>query len=99
MPPSTAARRCKAWRHGSYAMLLTDLNMPEMDGYTLAESIRAEEILGQRMPILAVTANALADEELRCRVAGMDGYLTKPLRLPQLKAVIEEWLSPRVPEA
>lgn len=83
------------WRRGGHALLLTDLHMPEMDGYMLAEAVRAEEVAGgARLPILALTANALRDEELRCREAGMDGYLTKPLRLAQLKAAVDAWLRP-----
>jgi CheY-like chemotaxis protein/HPt (histidine-containing phosphotransfer) domain-containing protein len=82
------------WRRGGHALLLTDLHMPAMDGYTLAAAVRAAEGGGPRLPIIALTANALRDEELRCRQAGMDGYLTKPVRLAQLKAAIDGWLSP-----
>ena len=80
------------WRRGGHALLLTDLHMPQMDGYTLAAAVRAEEAAGSRLPIIALTANALRDEELRCREAGMDGYLTKPLRLAQLKSALAAWL-------
>ncbi|MEO8524350.1 MAG: PAS domain-containing protein [Caldimonas sp.] len=80
------------WRSGDFALVLTDLHMPVMDGYALASAIRSEEEAGSRTPILALTANALRDEELRCRAAGMDAYLSKPIRLPQLKAAIEDWL-------
>ncbi|MCU7375214.1 PAS domain-containing protein [Paucibacter sp. O1-1] len=82
------------WRRGGHALLLTDLHMPDMDGYTLAAAVRAEEGGGRRLPIIALTANALRDEELRCRQAGMDGYLTKPVRLAQLKSAIDAWLLP-----
>lgn len=85
------------WRRGGHALLLTDLHMPAMDGYTLAEAVRTEENGGPRLPIIALTANALRDEELRCRQAGMDGYLTKPVRLAQLKAAIDVWLRPALP--
>ena len=85
------------WRRGGHALLLTDLHMPAMDGYTLAEAVRNEENGGPRLPIIALTANALRDEELRCRQAGMDGYLTKPVRLAQLKAAIDVWLRPALP--
>ncbi len=85
------------WRRGGHALLLTDLHMPAMDGYTLAAAVRAEEGGGPRLPIIALTANALRDEELRCRQAGMDGYLTKPVRLAQLKAAIDVWLRPALP--
>jgi PAS domain S-box-containing protein len=85
------------WRRGSHALLLTDLHMPAMDGYQLAAAVRAEERGGTRLPIIALTANALRDEELRCTEAGMDGYLTKPVRLAQLKAAIDVWLRPALP--
>ena len=80
------------WRSGNFALVLTDLHMPEMDGYALATAIRTEEGAARRTPIIALTANALRTEELRCRDLGMDAYLTKPIRLPQLKAAIETWL-------
>jgi len=85
------------WRKGRFGLLLTDLRMPELDGYALATAIRAEEGAGRRMPIIALTANALKDEEQRCREVGMDGYMTKPARLLQLKAEIEKWLGPATP--
>ncbi|MEO5732121.1 MAG: response regulator, partial [Rubrivivax sp.] len=87
------------WRRGGHALLLTDLHMPAMDGYTLAAAVRAEEAGGPRLPIVALTANALRDEELRCRQAGMDSYLTKPVRLAQLKAAIDVWLRPALPRS
>jgi PAS domain S-box-containing protein len=87
-----------SWRRGGHALLLADLHMPDMDGYTLAAAVRAEEAGGSRLPIIALTANALRDEEVRCRAAGMDGYLSKPARLAQLKSTIERWLLP-VPSA
>jgi CheY-like chemotaxis protein len=66
--------------------------MPALDGYGLTAAIRAEEVEGQHIPIIALTANALRDEELRCLDAGMDAYLTKPIRLSQLRTTIEAWL-------
>lgn len=86
------------WRRGGYALLLTDLHMPIMDGYTLAAAVRAEESGGSRLPIIALTANALRDEEVRCRQAGMDGYMSKPVRLAQLKAALDAWLRPALPQ-
>jgi CheY-like chemotaxis protein len=83
-----------SWRNGGHSLLLTDLHMPAMDGYTLAAAVRSEESQGQRLPIIALTANALRDEELRCRQVGMDAYLTKPVRLAQLKAAIDAGLQP-----
>lgn len=80
------------WRNGNYALLLTDLHMPEMDGYELTAAIRAEEQGVRRIPILALTANALKGEADRCRAAGMDQYLSKPLQLTDLRAALETWM-------
>ncbi len=80
------------WENGSYALLLTDLHMPRMDGYDLARAIRLGEAGRPRIPIIALSANALRGEAERCRVAGMDDYLSKPAPLSELKAVLEKWL-------
>ncbi|MDB6000460.1 MAG: diguanylate cyclase [Rhizobacter sp.] len=91
------AEALRLWLAGDYALLLTDLHMPDMDGYTLAEAIRRHErgsdMSGDdRMPILALTANALRGEAVRAHAAGMDEYLTKPLQLHLLKAALDKWL-------
>ncbi|MBI2289271.1 MAG: PAS domain S-box protein [Betaproteobacteria bacterium] len=80
------------WQSGHYALLLTDLHMPEMDGYVLTAAIRAEEQGSQRIPIVALTANVLAGEPEHCRDAGMDDYLSKPTPLAKLKATLEKWM-------
>ncbi len=85
------------WRQGGYALLLSDLHMPNMDGYTLAQSIHDEEREGSRLPILALTANALKGEASRARAAGMDDYLTKPIQLKVLKAALETWMNTSKP--
>jgi CheY-like chemotaxis protein len=84
-----ALQRCQS---GGYALLLTDLHMPEMDGYDLAAQIRAAEGNRARMPIIALTANALKGESERCLAIGMDGYLSKPTTLAALAATLEKWL-------
>lgn len=85
------------WRQGGYGLLLTDCNMPEMDGYELTAAIRqAERASGQpRLPIIALTANAMAGEDQRCIAAGMDGFLSKPLDLAKLRRCVEQWLPPQ----
>ncbi len=68
--------------------------MPEMDGYELTAAIRAaEKESGQpRTPIIAFTANALKGEADHCRTVGMDDYLSKPVQLANLKAMLGKWL-------
>jgi two-component system sensor histidine kinase/response regulator len=82
----------KRWQSGDYALLLTDLHMPKMDGYELSQSIRSVEAGKRRMPIIALTANALKGEAENCRAAGMDGYLSKPAQLTDLRAMLKKWM-------
>ena len=92
----------KRWRSGDYALLLTDLHMPRMDGYELATAIRAEENIKENFNennakhtiIIALTANALKGEAMRCHDVGMDDYLSKPTPLADLKATLLKWLPP-----
>ncbi len=80
------------WQSGDYALLLSDLHMPEMDGYELAAAIRAAEQGSRHIPIVALTANTTKGEADHCRAAGMDDYLSKPAQLADLKAMLERWL-------
>jgi PAS domain S-box-containing protein len=83
-----------AWRRNEYGALITDLHMPEMDGYTLATAIRAEEDGARHLPIIALSANVLKEAAERCRAVGMDDYLSKPAVLEQLMAVLGQWFTP-----
>ena len=91
---SNGREALQAWRQLSYPLLLTDIHMPEMDGYQLTQSLRAEEALQHRprTPIVALTANAMKGEAEHCLSIGMDGYLSKPVPLPELQGVLEKWL-------
>lgn len=83
------------WRRESYALVLTDCQMPRMDGYQLAREIRKlETSLGGKnaVPIIACTANALASDAELCLVAGMNDYLPKPITLPGLKSKLDRWI-------
>lgn len=75
---------------GDYSLLLMDVHMPVMDGWSAARAIRAAEPPGRRLPILAMTARALEEDAAVCREAGMDGYLAKPMRLAELRAALSE---------
>ena len=79
------------WQTGAYAILITDLHMPLMDGYELTAAIRSAEAGRTRIPIIAFTANALKGEAERCKAIGMDDYLSKPVQLDQLKQMLKKW--------
>ncbi len=89
----------------AYGLLLTDCHMPDMDGWELTEAIRAAEAGGGyvRLPVVALTADAVKGTAERCDAAGMQGYLTKPVALDALEAMVLD-LTPdlaelRTPEA
>jgi signal transduction histidine kinase/CheY-like chemotaxis protein len=81
-------------RRGHYDLVLADLQMPGMDGFDLARRIRAREQEDRlsRTPILAITASALEDQVSRTRDVGMDGLVTKPVGIEQLRATLDTWL-------
>lgn len=80
------------WRSGDYGLLITDLYMPEMDGYELTKAVRAGEAGKRHMPIIAFTAAALKGEIDRCLAVGMDDYMSKPVQLAKLEAMLKKWL-------
>jgi CheY-like chemotaxis protein/HPt (histidine-containing phosphotransfer) domain-containing protein len=84
------------WLAAPYGLILTDLHMPNRDGYELAQTIRAQEAneARKRVPIVALTANAIHGEASRAKALGIDDYLTKPLKLVLLQQAIEQWLAP-----
>jgi signal transduction histidine kinase/DNA-binding response OmpR family regulator len=78
---------------GGHGLVVTDCQMPEMDGYELTRRIRALEDGGaKRTVVLAFTANTLREAAEECRAAGMDDVLTKPIELAELKLKLEHWL-------
>ena len=90
----TGAAALQKWHSGKYALVLTDCNMPDMDGYELARHIRvAESRRGlTRIPIIACTANAMTAEAQLCRAAGMDDQLVKPVEIRALMTKLDQWL-------
>jgi CheY-like chemotaxis protein len=72
-----------------FDVILMDCQMPVMDGYAATRAIRALES-GRRIPIVAVTANALAEDQRKCMEAGMDFFLTKPIVTKKLYDLLEE---------
>jgi CheY-like chemotaxis protein len=77
------------------ALVLMDCQMPVMDGYEATHRLREIERLtgAPRLPVIALTANALSGDVERCLAAGMDAHLAKPFLISQLRALIEHWLA------
>jgi len=83
----------EAFSRASYALILMDCRMPVMDGFAATRAIRRlEASRGRRTPIIATTASALPGEREKCLRAGMDDYLSKPIRMDDLYRVLSRWL-------
>jgi CheY-like chemotaxis protein len=76
-------------RSRNYALVLTDCNMPVMDGYELTAELRRNDDL---TPVIALTADAFPEREQECLAAGMNGRMIKPVSLQQLDSMLEKWL-------
>jgi signal transduction histidine kinase/CheY-like chemotaxis protein/integral membrane sensor domain MASE1 len=86
----------QALEKASYDLVLMDVQMPEMDGMEATARIREKEKLsGVRQRVFALTAHAMKGDEDRCLAAGMDGYLTKPIRPEELDELLEECMVKR----
>ncbi len=84
---------------GGFDAILMDCQMPELDGFEATRRIRRAEAQGPRVPVIALTANALHGDRERCLAAGMDDYLSKPFSGAALSAVLQKWLpQPKPPE-
>jgi CheY-like chemotaxis protein len=81
-----------AFEKESFDVILMDIQMPEMDGFEATAAIRVrEKSTGRHIPIIAMTAHSLVGDQERCLTAGMDGYVSKPIRTHQLFAAIERF--------
>jgi CheY-like chemotaxis protein len=81
-----------AWRTGRYHLILMDCQMPTLDGYEAAREIRRCEGKTPRIPIIALTADAMKGANVKCEQAGMNGYLTKPINRALLSECLDKFL-------
>ncbi len=78
-------------QNNSYDLILMDCNMPEMDGFQATREIRKRETIS-RIPIIALTANAMDEDREKCLAAGMDGFISKPFNKNVLVEIMGNWL-------
>jgi signal transduction histidine kinase/CheY-like chemotaxis protein len=81
-----------AWQTGKFDLIIMDCQMPQMDGYEATREIRRLEAGRSHIPIVALTAHAMQGDEDRCRAAGMDDYLSKPIDRTKLEVCLERLL-------
>lgn len=82
------AEAVEAARTGAYDLILMDVHMPVMDGLDATRAIRAMDGATGRTPIIALTANVQPEQVVRCREAGMDGHVGKPIQISELLAAM-----------
>ena len=85
------AEAVRAVQANTYDLVLMDMEMPEMDGLAATRAIRALNGHARGIPIVALTANVMAEDVARCRAVGMDDHLTKPIDRAALLATVERW--------
>ncbi|HVW61735.1 MAG TPA: response regulator, partial [Puia sp.] len=78
-------------------IIFMDINMPEMDGYTATRAIRNLETSRRNIPIIALTADAMAEDREKCMAAGMNGFISKPFRMEEIEEVLRKYVTGPLP--
>ncbi len=87
------AQAVAQWQTGAYDLILMDCHMPTLSGYEATAKIRRLEAGRHRIPIVAMTANAMTGEREKCLACGMDEYVSKPVTHRQLRAILAQWVN------
>lgn len=80
-------------KKNSYSLIFMDCQMPELDGYETTKTIRKRENRKQRIPIIAMTANAMKGDEEKCTASGMDDFISKPVKAELIQSKLRKWLN------
>jgi CheY-like chemotaxis protein len=89
---SNGRKAVEASAHMAYDHIFMDCQMPEMDGFAATAAIRQRETrTGAHVPIIAMTANAMQGARERCLEAGMDDYVSKPMKAEDLEMILQKW--------
>ena len=94
---NNGAEAVSLWENEEFELILMDVQMPQMDGLEATRQIRSKEVSkndGEKTLIVAMTAHAMKGDREKCLDAGMDGYLTKPIRPTRLFSIVDELAKP-----
>jgi two-component system sensor histidine kinase/response regulator len=91
---ANGAQALEALQSTSYSAVLMDCHMPVMDGFEATENIRRRKDTNSTIPIIAMTAGAMPEDRARCLEAGMDDYVSKPVDINAIEAVLQRWIVP-----
>ena len=84
-------------KHEPINLILLDINLPEMNGFEVLKRLREENESTQNIPVIAISANAMAPDIEAGITAGFDEYLTKPFDIPKFISILESYLYPETP--